>query len=108
MTILENRMICLAAAFLLDSILGDPYCLPHPIRWIGRLIGFLDGHLRKESDSSRGKRKKGLLFVFFVLLICGGATFIGLDIVYHIHRTAGIVVESILCYQMLSMKSLKT
>jgi adenosylcobinamide-phosphate synthase len=35
-------------------------------------------------------------------------TFIGLYIVYHIHRAAGIVVESILCYQMLSMKSLKT
>jgi adenosylcobinamide-phosphate synthase len=108
MTILENRILCLAAAFLLDNLLGDPYCLPHPVRFIGRLIGFFDGDFRKESDSPGTKRKKGLLLVIFLLAICGGVTFIGLYIVYHIHRAAGIVVESILCYQMLSMKSLKT
>jgi adenosylcobinamide-phosphate synthase len=107
MTILENRILCLAAAFFLDNLLGDPYCLPHPVRFIGRLIGFFDGGLRKESDSPGIKRKKGLLLVIFMLAICGGVTFIGLYIVYHIHRAAGIVVESILCYQMLSMKSLK-
>jgi adenosylcobinamide-phosphate synthase len=107
MTILENRILCLAAAFFLDNLLGDPYCLPHPVRFIGRLIGLFDGGLRKESDSPGTKRKKGLLLVIFMLAICGGVTFIGLYIVYHIHRAAGIVVESILCYQMLSMKSLK-
>lgn len=107
MTILINRMICLAAGFLLDMILGDPYRLPHPVRWIGFLIGCLDRHLYKESDSPEQKRRRGFLFVIFMLLICGSVTFIGLYIVYHIHRAAGVIVESFLCYQMLSMKCLK-
>lgn len=108
MIILTNRIICLAAGFLLDMILGDPYTFPHPVRWIGSLIGFLERHLRKESDSPAQKRRRGFLLVVLMLLICGSVTFMGLYIVYHIHRAAGIAVESILCYQMLSMKCLKT
>ncbi|MBP3476376.1 MAG: cobalamin biosynthesis protein CobD [Lachnospiraceae bacterium] len=107
MTILTNRIICLAVGFLLDVILGDPYTFPHPVRWIGSLITFLDRHLRKESDSPRRKRRRGLLLVILMLLFCGSVTFIGLYFLYHIHRVAGVIVESILCYQMLSMKCLK-
>lgn len=29
------------AAFLLDSLLGDPPHWPHPVRWIGNLITVL-------------------------------------------------------------------
>ncbi|MBO5473024.1 MAG: cobalamin biosynthesis protein CobD [Lachnospiraceae bacterium] len=108
MTIWLNRLICLAAGFLLDMILGDPYCLPHPVRWIGSLIAFLDGWLRRESDSPARQRRRGLLFVLLMLLICGGGTFIGLYLLYHIHRALGVIAESVLCYQMLSMKCLKT
>lgn len=108
MTIVTNRIICLAVGFLLDMFFGDPYCLPHPVRWIGSLIAFLDRHLRKEPDSPAEKRRRGFLLVALMLLICGSVTFMGLYIVYHIHRAAGIVAESILCYQMLSMKCLKT
>lgn len=107
MVILTNRIICLAAGFLLDMILGDPYTFPHPVRWIGSLIAFLDRHLRKESDRPEQKRRRGFLLVIFMLLICGSVTFIGLYIMYHIHRTVGVIAESILCYQMLSMKCLK-
>jgi len=28
----------LPAAFILDLVLGDPIILPHPIRWLGRVI----------------------------------------------------------------------
>lgn len=108
MTILVNRLICLGAGFLLDMLLGDPYCLPHPVRWIGSLIDFLDRHLRRESDSPRQRRYKGLCLVTLMLLICGSVTFIGLYLLYHMHRTVGVIAESILCYQMLSMKCLKT
>lgn len=108
MAILINRLICLGAGFLLDMLLGDPYCLPHPVRWIGSLIDFLDRHLRRESDSPMQRRYKGLCLVILMLLICGSVTFMGLFLLYHIHRTAGVIAESIFCYQMLSMKCLKT
>lgn len=108
MAILINRLICLGAGFLLDLFLGDPYWLPHPVRWIGSLIGFLDRHLRRESDSPSRKRHKGLCLVILMLLICGSVTFMGLFLLYHMHRVVGVIAESILCYQMLSMKGLKT
>ena len=41
------HMTAFTIGFVMDLLFGDPYWLPHPIRWIGRLIGWLD---RKRSD----------------------------------------------------------
>lgn len=107
MTILTNRIICLCAGFVLDMLLGDPYRLPHPVRWIGALITTLERRLRRDEDSETAGRHRGLLFVLIMLIISGGTAFAALYIAYHIHRTVGMMLESILCYQMLSMKCLK-
>ena len=107
MTVLTNRIICLCAGFVLDMLLGDPYRLPHPVRWIGALITTLERRLRRDEDGAAAKRRRGLLFVLLMLIISGGVAFAALFIAYHIHRTVGIILESILCYQMLSMKCLK-
>ena len=32
---MRYHMIAFFLGFLLDLLLGDPYCLPHPIRLIG-------------------------------------------------------------------------
>jgi adenosylcobinamide-phosphate synthase len=34
-------------AYIADLIIGDPQWLPHPVRWMGRLIGFLDKRWNK-------------------------------------------------------------
>lgn len=107
MTVLTNRIICLCAGFVLDMLLGDPYRLPHPVRWTGALITTLERRLRRDEDGETVKRRRGLLFVLLMLIISGGAAFAALFIAYHIHRTVGMILESILCYQMLSMKCLK-
>lgn len=107
MTVLINRIICLCVGFVLDMLLGDPYRLPHPVRWIGALITTLERRLRHDGDSASTKRHRGLLFVLLILIISGSVSFAALFIAYHMHRIAGIILESILCYQMLSMKCLK-
>lgn len=107
MTVIINRIICLLAGFVLDMLFGDPYRLPHPVRWIGALITRLESWLRRDEDSADAKRRRGILFVLLMLIISGGVTCAVLYIAYHIHRTAGLVLESILCYQMLSMKCLR-
>ena len=107
MTVITNRIICLCAGFVLDMLFGDPYRLPHPVRWIGALITTLERRLRRDEDSETVKRRRGLLFVLLMLIISGGMAFAALFIAYHIHRTVGMILESILCYQMLSMKCLK-
>ena len=48
--------------FVIDFILGDPYNLPHPIRWIGNLIAGLDRLLYREDDSEQLFTEQGFRF----------------------------------------------
>ena len=43
---LKINILTLAAACILDWIIGDPRWLPHPVRLMGRMIGWLEGDLR--------------------------------------------------------------
>ena len=54
---MKYHMIAFAAGFLLDLIVGDPYCLPHPIRMIGNLIAGLEKKLLK-LDGAREDRQE--------------------------------------------------
>ena len=42
-----------ALAFVIDLLLGDPRCLPHPVRWIGRWLNWLEPRARGFSMSLR-------------------------------------------------------
>ena len=67
------HMAAFTIGFVMDLLFGDPYWLPHPIRWIGRLIGWLDRKLLGETDGAvrdeAAERKKGRWLVAFVLLL---------------------------------------
>ena len=62
----EYHMAAFTIGFVMDLLFGDPYWLPHPIRWIGRLIGWLDRKLLGETDgavrdeAAREKKEGGL------------------------------------------------
>ncbi len=65
-------IIPLIAGFILDSILGDPLWLPHPIRLFGNLITLIE----KKLNSKNYKKPKGVIsvillaaFVFSILFI---------------------------------------
>ena len=57
------HMTAFTIGFVMDLLFGDPYWLPHPIRWIGRLIGWLDRKLLGETDGAvrneAAEKKKG-------------------------------------------------
>lgn len=112
---MEYHIIGFVAGFVLDLLFGDPYWLPHPIRWIGKNIGRLDKKYLAEENfinipkENRGeeKRRRGRKLVAWVLLetvlpaagiLLGG---------YVIHPVLGCVIESIMTYQMLATKCLK-
>ena len=49
MTLLALRFFAvLLPAVLLDLVLGDPRWLPHPVRWMGRMISALEPPLRRD------------------------------------------------------------
>ncbi|MEK7803488.1 MAG: cobalamin biosynthesis protein, partial [Deltaproteobacteria bacterium] len=40
--LLHSALLIIIFAYILDLLLGDPKWLPHPVRWIGRYISFLE------------------------------------------------------------------
>lgn len=98
------HMIAFLAGFFLDLLFGDPHFLPHPIRLIGRLITFLEKKLYNEK---KNLLLRGRLLVGAVLLVTGAVSGGILYIVYSTYPAAGCVIETIMTYQILAVKSLK-
>ena len=64
--------IGLGLGIILDQIIGDPHCLPHPIRAIGSLILFLEKKLlgeepAKEKRDPFKEKKSGI--VMWILVV---------------------------------------
>ncbi len=109
-----QRIAVICMAFILDIMLGDPVYRLHPIRLIGKLISAIDMRLRKilniNDHREEDKRKKficGGLLVVLVLGVAGGLCFSALWIAQKLYWGIRLVVETIVCYQMLAIKSLK-
>lgn len=106
---MKYHITAFLCGFLLDQIVGDPYFLPHPIRLIGALIGWLDKRLLKENDIRNEKKeyKSGIVLVIGVLVLTVLVTGILLLGAYHLHTGLGILIEAVMTYQILAVKSLK-
>ncbi|MDF2512942.1 MAG: cobalamin biosynthesis protein CobD [Herbinix sp.] len=105
---MQYSLIALGIGFLLDLIFGDPYWLWHPIRGIGNLISVMEKLLRKIiPHTKQGELIAGVVLVCVVVLISAGIPAALLLLVFHWNVYAGILLESIMCYQLLATKSLK-
>ena len=108
---LKYHMTAFFLGFLLDLLLGDPYWLPHPIRLIGNLIAALDRKLLgNPEESKRNDRRefhRGIELVVLVLLSVTVVTAALLFGGYALHPYIGLVLETIMTYQILATKCLK-
>lgn len=106
--ILTYHMIAFVCGFVLDLVFGDPHALPHPIRLIGTLIAGLEKKLLKlQMRDEKKEFYKGILLVVLVLLSTGAVAALVLVGAYWLHPVAGIVIESVMTYQILATKCLK-
>ncbi|MCR5837715.1 MAG: adenosylcobinamide-phosphate synthase CbiB [Lachnospiraceae bacterium] len=130
---MRYHIIALVAGFLLDMILGDPYNFPHPIRLIGKLISFLErrlyiendesgsghgsiendgsgsGHGSIENDESGSSHNlgRGMILVIAVVLTTAVSSGLILLVSYNINTYLGVIIESIMTYQILAAKCLR-
>jgi len=110
---ISGHMIAFFMGFLLDLILGDPYCFPHPIRLIGKLITGTEKRLRKSYQKHLGTETKlwefrqGIRLVLIVIINVAVAASFLLLMAYWLHPYLGVAVESIMTYQILAVKCLK-
>ena len=95
----------------MDQIIGDPYNIPHPIRYIGNLISVLEksllGKTKGIPDRNAGKEKRrGVLLWFIVTITTCLITFLVLFAAYIINRYLGLAIEAILTCYILAARSL--
>ncbi len=101
-------LAALAAGFIIDLFLGDPRSIPHPVVIIGKLISLLERVLRKAfPKTAKGERLAGLVLWIAVCVLTLGVSW-G---VLYLAGKAGVwlrfIIESIMCWQILAVKSLK-
>ncbi len=97
--------IAIVIAYIMDLIIGDPRWMPHPVVYIGKLIAALEKQIRKTIKSDKSG---GLLLVILVLLITGAVTYSIIFLAYKASLYLGLLVETLLMYQIFATKSLKT
>lgn len=97
--------------FLLDVCFGDPVWLialvSHPVIYMGKSISFLERRVRAlVGDSPRALLLGGgLLLALVSALFVGGWLFLRYW-AYEFHWSLGLSLETLLCFQLLAMKSL--
>lgn len=121
------HLLAFVAGFILDLIIGDPYNVPHPVRWIGSLIGWLDKKLlgapgdagngpaghepadkeRAASKSPAATRMKGFIMALIVILVTAGVSALVLYGAYLLHPAVGVAIEAVLTCYCLATKSLR-
>lgn len=86
----------------LDLLLGDPRWLPHPVRWLGRLVARLETLTRARLAAGTA----GTVTVILLLLLTGGAVIAILKLAALIHPWLADAVAIILIYSSLAMRDL--
>jgi len=94
--------------FLMDLLIGDPHGFPHPVVFIGREITWLERGLRRIFPKSPGGEKAagGLLWLV-VVFTSTGIPLLLLGICHRISPWLRLAVESVMCWQILAVKSLR-
>ena len=106
------HIAAMLAGFLMDLLFGDPYWLPHPIRLIGNWISFLEKRLlgsktEEKHTTPEQEQRRGMLLVLAVLSSTVFVTAVLLLGAYRLHPYLGVVIESIMTYQILATKCLQ-
>ena len=103
------HLLAVLTGCFLDFCLGDPRWLWHPVCGIGNLISRLEKSLRKWfPQGEKGELAAGRCLVILVLLITGVLSGTVMGIGWIISPYAGYLIESLMCYQMMAWRSLRT
>ncbi len=98
----------LIISYILDMIFGDPQNLWHPIRSIGAMISFFEILFRKIFPKSKaGETIAGAFLVIFTVFISVLLPFVTVYFSYRFNLFFGLIIDGVLCYYLLSVKSLK-
>lgn len=100
-----EKLLLVSIAIVIDLVIGDPRCMPHPVVGMGRLIAALEK--RWNQGSPRARRARGVLLTTGVVagvfcLAWGGLAVLGL-----LHPALAIAAEIGLLATTLAIKGLR-
>lgn len=113
---LKFHIIAFLTGYVLDLIIGDPHWLPHPVRFIGKVILFYEKKLTGTKNApkeltTKQKRFRGKVMVLLVVLTV--EFFVAFILITaeiaseKINCLFGIAIEAIMTFQLIATKSLK-
>jgi adenosylcobinamide-phosphate synthase len=91
------------AALALDFLVGDPRCLPHPVKMIGRLAAGTEGVIRKVFSN---ERVAGIVTVLIVLVTTGLCGWGAMATAGRFNDRAGDVVSILILYTCFAVRDL--
>ena len=99
----------LLIGFGIDLLLGDPHGFPHPVIAIGKLISALEKLLRRIFPATpKGERLAGGILWVLVTSVSAGIPALLLWLCRRLSPWLGLAAESVMCWQILATKSLRT
>ena len=102
-------LYALILGFFLDLLIGDPHGIPHPVVYIGKLIDVTEKGMRKMFPKTvRGENFAGAAVWLIVVTVSAGIPLLVLHLAYGANCWLGLLLETILCAQILATTSLKT
>lgn len=93
----------LIIGYILDQMIGDPRGWPHIVICFGKAISFFE----KIFYRMRNKRLGGTILWLCVIITCTGVPSLLLAAAWHISPWAYLVLDSLICWQLLAVKSLR-
>ena len=100
------NILSIYTGYALDLIIGDPYSFPHPVRFIGKLISFVERQIIKITSSDKGLKIAGFFLWFITVAVTFGITYLVVNL-FKFNKIAYFIVNSILIYTTLATKCLK-
>ena len=101
-------LCALILGFCLDLLIGDPHGIPHLVVYIGKLIDVTEKGMRKLFPKTvRGENFAGAAIWIIVVTVSTGLPLLILWLAYGVNRFLGLILETIMCAQILATKSLR-
>lgn len=101
---LNLAWLVIAAAVVLDLILGDPHGWPHPVRWMGRAIEWFEPVCR---GRWRNELIAGAIFAAGLIAFTWVVSFFLVKTAVGLHPLLGSLVEVVMICYCLSIRSLR-
>lgn len=100
-------LYALMIGFAMDLLLGDPHGFPHPVILMGKLIFFLERLLRRVFPKTEwGERVAGGILWLVVAVLSAAVPGGILYFCFRVSPWLFLCVESVMCWQILAVKSL--